>query len=174
MKNRWMIAGALALVLVLFSGCMINPAMFKQKEEEDSSAPSIVSDIEDDQDEDAQDTEDDEDDSIFGLYDSVEAYLETEEMQEMIESLRASVNGMNIEVSAQGNKLIYTYTYTDAVDPSAIGPILDEQMEKQASTFQTVAKQVKLVVNADEVLVQVVFQNPDGTVLSDTQFSSEE
>ena len=37
-----------------------------------------------------------------------------------------------------------------------------------------VAKQVKLVVSADEVLVQVVFQNPDGTVLSDTQFSSED
>lgn len=174
MKQKLILVSVLALVLVLFSGCMINPSALMDKENDESSVTSIVNDAEDDQDEDAQDTEDDEDDSIFGLYDSVEAYLETEEMQEMIESLRASVNGMNIEVSAQGNKLIYTYTYTDAVDPSAIGPILDEQMEKQASTFQTVAKQVKLVVNADEVLVQVVFQNPDGTVLSDTQFSSEE
>lgn len=170
MKNKWMIAGALALVLVLFSGCMINPAMFKQKEEEDSSAPSIVSDIEDDQDEDSQEDEGD----GLGLYDSVEDYLKTEEMQKMLDSLRASVSGMNIEVSAQGNMLIYTYTYEEAMDPATIGPILDEQMEKQASTFQMVAKQVKLVVSADEVLVQVVFQNPDGTVLSDTQFSSED
>ena len=175
MKQKLMLVSVLALVLVLFSGCMINPSALMDKENDESSVTSIVNDAEDDQDEDAQDTEEGEDDdSIFGLYDSVEAYLETEEMQEMIESLRASVNGMNIEVSAQGNKLIYTYTYTDAVGPSTIGPILDEQMEKQASTFQTVAKQVKLVVNADEVLVQVVFQNPDGTVLSDTQFSSEE
>lgn len=170
MKQKLMLVSVLALVLVLFSGCMINPSALMDKENDESSAPSIVSDIEDDQDEDSQEDEGD----GLGLYDSVEDYLKTEEMQKMLDSLRASVSGMNIEVSAQGNMLIYTYTYEEAMDPATIGPILDEQMEKQASTFQMVAKQVKLVVSADEVLVQVVFQNPDGTVLSDTQFSSED
>lgn len=60
------------------------------------------------------------------------------------------------------------------MDKDVIGPILDKQMEAQASTFKGIAQQVKSVVNVDEVLVEVIFLNPDQTVLSKTTFSSED
>ncbi len=167
MKNKWMIAGMLALVLALFSGCM--PKVVKPQEE--SSSESVVSDVkeESEKSENSKETG-----NGLAVFDSVEEYVKSDEMQKELDSLRESADGVDITVTAEGNKLMYVYTYEETMDKELIGPILDEQMEKQASTFRTIAKQIKLVVDTDEVKVQVLFKNPDGSVLSDSLFSSKD
>ena len=55
MKQKLMLVSVLALVLVLFSGCMINPSALMDKENDESSVTSIVNDAEDDQDEHIED-----------------------------------------------------------------------------------------------------------------------
>ncbi len=167
MKKRWMIAGILAAMMLLFSGCMINPAMLTEKQEESESSEEILF-------EENESSEEEDAEQLGGFYDSVEEYLQSDIMQQMLETLKSSMQDVDIEVTANGNTLQYVYTYETEMDKDVIGPILDKQMEAQASTFKGIAQQVKSVVNVDEVLVEVIFLNPDQTVLSKTTFSSED
>ena len=167
MKKRWMIAGILAAMMLLFSGCMINPTMLTEKQEESESSEEILF-------EENESSEEEDAEQLGGFYDSVEEYLQSDIMQQMLETLKSSMQDVDIEVTANGNTLQYVYTYETEMDKDVIGPILDKQMEAQASTFKGIAQQVKSVVNVDEVLVEVIFLNADQTVLSKTTFSSED
>ena len=72
---------------------------------------------------------------------ALEKYFQTDEMQEMVQEAKDSVegSGMSIEILAEGNTLIYEYTFEeDSFDDSMLDAVKEQLvsgLESTASTF---------------------------------------
>ncbi len=78
-----------------------------------------------------------------------------------------------LEVTVEGNTLIYTYTYGQVIDASltdAVSQQLDSSISQSASTFTDVADMLEEESGIDGVSVQVVYLNGDGTELLNKTF----
>lgn len=103
---------------------------------------------------------------------SLEEYVNSPEMQSQLSTLTASMakQGLDIKVTGEGNKLIYTYTFTKAqkVDAKALSAAL----EKQSSTFENIASSLKLAANVENPVVVVRYLNADGSELVSREFKA--
>lgn len=76
---------------------------------------------------------------------ALEKYFQTDEMQEMVQEAKDSVegSGMSIEILAEGNTLIYEYTFEeDSFDDSMLDAVKEQLvsgLESTASTFEGIA-----------------------------------
>ena len=95
-------------------------------------------------------------------------------MQSEVESMKESLGdaGMAIEVTGEGNKLIYTYTFDQAVDVDTVKEPLADSLESQASTFEQVAESLKEAVDVENPVVVVEYLNPDGSEIYSQQFTA--
>ena len=78
-----------------------------------------------------------------------------------------------LEVTVEGNTLVYTYTYDQVIDSSltdAVSQQLDQSITSSASTFTDVADVLEEESGIDGVTVQVVYLNGDGTELLNKTF----
>ena len=78
-----------------------------------------------------------------------------------------------LEVTVEGNTLVYTYTYDQVIDSSltdAVSLQLDQSITSSASTFTDVADVLEEESGIDGVTVQVVYLNGDGTELLNKTF----
>ena len=102
-----------------------------------------------------------------GKFASVEDYLANEQVQEQLQPSIDSVKnmGLDLKITGEGNKLIYTYTYATQLDEDGVAEQLKEGLNAQASTFEGVASNLKDVINVDNPVVVVTYLNKDGTVL---------
>lgn len=109
-----------------------------------------------------------------GQFASVEDYLANEQVQEQLQPSIDSVKnmGMDLEITGEGNKLIYTYTFTTQLDEDGVAEQLKTGLDAQASTFEGVASNLKDIVNVDNPVVVVTYLNKDGTVLHSQEFSA--
>ncbi len=104
---------------------------------------------------------------------TVEDYVKSDAVQSQMDTLKGSLGeGMDIDVSAEGNKLVYTFTFgnLDGVDTETLSATLESGLEQQKSTFETVASQLKEAVKADDVSVLVEYVTGDGTALASKEF----
>ena len=94
------------------------------------------------------------------------------QIDSMIDSLKGS--GMDIEVTGEGNKLIYTYTFDEQIDASdAIKEALEDALSSQESTFQNVAKSIETEAKVSDPVVVVEYLNADGSELLVKEFKAE-
>lgn len=97
---------------------------------------------------------------------SVQAYLEAEEMQAQLKALKDSLkdSGLDMDVTAEGDTVIYTYTYgTQLTVTDEMKDAMDEALDAQKATFTTLISELKNKTNAANPKVEVRYLNKDGS-----------
>lgn len=78
-----------------------------------------------------------------------------------------------LDVTVEGNTLVYTYTYSQNIDASLVDAVtqqLEESIDNSASTFTSVADMLEEESGIDGISVKVVYLNGDGTELMNKTF----
>lgn len=109
---------------------------------------------------------------------ALEKYFQTDEMQEMVQEAKDSVegSGMSIEILAEGNTLIYEYTFEeDSFDDSMLDAVKEQLvsgLESTASTFEEIASDLndELKVENSTVVVRYLY---NGETLAESEFTAD-
>lgn len=119
--------------------------------------------------------------AVTGKFASVEEFVNSDLVQSQMETMKSSVedSGMNIDVTGEGDKLIYTFTYGDLGEldddtKSTMASALESALETQASTFESVASSLKAAVEAENPVVVVRYMTNDGEELYSQEFTPAE
>lgn len=109
-----------------------------------------------------------------GKFDSIEAFVASDEMQSQLKEAKESVEDgtLTMDIVAEGEKLVYVYTYQMDLDVEATREALVTATEQQASTFENVAKQIKTAVNVENPVVVVRYLAKDGSEIYSQEFSA--
>lgn len=110
--------------------------------------------------------------SIINKFVDVEEYLSAPSVRTEIEAqLNAGDSGTRVEVSADGNTLIYSAHLAEqltASDPKQHGEItkaLAESCTANADVYLQLTEDLKTVVDADAIAVRICYYNADGAQL---------
>ena len=109
---------------------------------------------------------------------ALEKYFQTDEMQEMVQEAKDSVegSGMSIEILAEGNTLIYEYTFEeDSFDDSMLDAVKEQLvsgLESTASTFEGIASDLndELKVENSTVVVRSLY---NGETLAESAYTAD-
>lgn len=109
---------------------------------------------------------------------ALEKYFQTDEMQEMVQEAKDSVegSGMSIEILAEGNTLIYEYTFEeDSFDDSMLDAVKEQLvsgLESTASTFEGIASDLndELKVDNSTVVVRYLY---NGETLAESEYTAD-
>lgn len=119
----------------------------------------------------------DENGLVDGKYPSIQAFLDdpqiSEQINQMVDSL--AEGDLNIDVHADGDKLVYTFTFAEfpeGTDMAAISASLEENMDNQASVFENIATSMKEVVNEADPKVRVAYNAADGSEIYSREFTA--
>lgn len=111
------------------------------------------------------------------LYNSVADYVNSDEIQSALNSLKSSLQeGMSIDIVAEGdNKLVYIFTYQTIAHAEGDGmkEALENAIAAQDTTFQQTANSVKPFVNSDQVIVEIRYVDMNGAVIFSKSYTSE-
>lgn len=111
-----------------------------------------------------------------GKFSSIQSYVESEAVQSQLEDLLSSLEGTGMEMDVRGenNKLIYEYTFnTDLGDTDTVAASLEQALDSNASTFESVAADLKKTVKVDNPVVVVRYMSGDGKELCSREFSAQ-
>ena len=102
------------------------------------------------------------------LEDYVEENLSPAESQ-------AANMGLDLEITVEGNTLLYTYTSQTQMDNSdgSITSGLNLGAETNADSFQDAVDQIAQDINQQDIQLKVVYLNADGTELGSYTYSSQ-
>ena len=108
---------------------------------------------------------------------ALEEYFQTDEMQEMVQEAKDSVeeSGMSIEILAEGNTLMYEYTFEEnSFDDSMIDAVKEQLvsgLESTASTFEGIASDLneELKVDNSKVVVRYLY---NGEALAESEYTA--
>ena len=91
-----------------------------------------------------------------------------DELDQMSAAMESS--GMNLNVSAKGKSLVYSYKYTiDVGDIALIKPTLEQMMDSLSSTFEGVLTSLRTVIpDAESVIVE--FLDKDNQVIVSKEY----
>lgn len=113
---------------------------------------------------------------VGGKYDSIEAFINSDmmkaQMQTQTQSLEGS--GMTLELAADGNKLIYNFTFEDEAltkDTDALKAGLEAGVEAQTATFESVAASLKAAVEVENPVVVIRYLDHAGEEIFTHEFS---
>ena len=109
---------------------------------------------------------------------ALEKYFQNDEMQEMVQEAKDSVegSGMSIEILAEGNTLIYEYTFEeDSFDDSMLDAVKEQLvsgLESTASTFEGIASDLndELKVENSRVVVRYLY---NGETLAESEYTAD-
>lgn len=99
-------------------------------------------------------------------YSTVEEYADAmkEQMNAAIDS--SDMEGMSMEVYGEGNKLVYRYRYDEPIEVTdAVIDYFDSNTSMLQSQAETVAKNIKALVDAEDISVEFRYENPDGSLV---------
>ena len=113
--------------------------------------------------------------SSNGKFNSIADFVNSAEMQEQIKSLKATfkAQGMDVDMTGEGNKLIYTYTFAKGTDLTGAAETLKAGLKKEASTFKQVASTIKQGVNVKDPVVVVTYKDSDGKTIYSEEFTAD-
>ena len=109
---------------------------------------------------------------------ALEKYFQTDEMQEMVQEAKDSVegSGMSIEILAEGNTLIYEYTFEENIfNDSELDTVTDQLvsgLESYASTFEGIASDLneELKIDNSKVVVRYLY---NGEILAESEYTAD-
>ncbi len=110
---------------------------------------------------------------VNGKFKSLEDFVNSDIMKQQMESQFSSMEGtgLSLELTADGNKLIYNLTIEDpdlssVMDKSA----LESYLDSQASTFEAIARALPASVNVENPVVVVRYLDSNGDVIASREF----
>lgn len=114
---------------------------------------------------------------VDGKYASIQAFLDDPQISEQINAMVDALaqGDMGIAVSANDDKLVYTFTFAEfeeGTDTEAIAASLEKNMADQASVFENIATSIKEVVDVADPKVVVAYNAADGTEIYSQEFSA--
>lgn len=111
-----------------------------------------------------------------GLFANIEALMASEEMQQQLASTLDDMKSddMDVAVTGEGNKLVYTFTYKDVgdMDLEELGAALEDATDTLSGTFETIASTLVSTVTEANPTVVVIYKAPDGTELYNHEFGA--
>ena len=122
----------------------------------------------------AENEEDASDLPASGKYATLEDFINSDMMQEQLDSQIASLEGTGLtaEVIAEDNKLVYSFTITDPNVAAALDAAsLQSTLDSQASTFESIASMIPLAVEIDNPVVVVRYLDSAGAVIVSQEFT---
>lgn len=125
--------------------------------------------------ENAAETQDNEKDSDSDKYASIEEYISSDAVQAELATLKESVagQGLSMDITADGNKLIYTYTYTDVEKTDDMVTALKEGMVAQEASFTALADALKLEVDVENPVVVIEYLDANGEEIYSQEYTAE-
>lgn len=110
-----------------------------------------------------------------GKYATVADFANSPEVQSQLETQKKSLDssGMDIAITGEDNKLIYTFTYLEIENQEGMAEALEQGLEAQRSTFVSVAKSIKLAVDVEDPIVVVEYLDSKGEVIYSAEFTAE-
>ena len=103
---------------------------------------------------------------------SIEDYINAEETQKAIDSMKKSYECM-YDFYAEDNKFVYEYKYLETVGDEALPQIkkaFDEKFEEMKSTVKPLMEQLVGNVMEENPIVVLRFCNSDGSVISEKEY----
>lgn len=105
------------------------------------------------------------------VYATVEEYISSPEITAEMKSVEEAVGDvMTFDYYAEGDKLIYDYTYTTDFEEDSLDELkesLDEALEKNASGYSQVAEVLaRHVPSAEKPQVELIYRSSDGSVIT--------
>lgn len=116
------------------------------------------------------------------LYSSIKDYIESDEFQAEFSSQVKSFegSGMSMDITAEGNKLIYVYKYTDEklIDDTYTledaKAYFDKALESQKSTFTSICSQLPLYIDVEDPVLVLRYYDFDDTLIYEKEFTAED
>lgn len=89
---------------------------------------------------------------------------------------QAEAMGLDLEITVEGNTLVYTYTSQTQLDNSdgSVTSGLNLGAETNADSFQDAVDQIAQDINQQDIQLKVVYLNADGTELGSYTYTSGE
>lgn len=165
----------LALMLVLVMAFALT-ACGDKKDASEGSATADVTATDDATATDAAETEEPtKSGSSSSSYSSVEEYVNSPEVQNSLSALETQLkgSGMSIKVSADGNKLIYTYKYENTEKKDGMAESLEKALSAQDATFQATANQIKSTVKVDSASVVIEYIDSKDEMIYTKEYMAE-
>ena len=108
-------------------------------------------------------------------YSSVADFAKSDELQKEIAELKEQYAnaGLDIEVTGEDNKLIYTYTYTEVTNFDGLAEALEEGMESEKQTFIDLANTLKKEVKEENPIVAVKYIDANGEEIYSVEYTAE-
>ena len=109
------------------------------------------------------------------MYSSISEYLNDATVKEALSTMEKTLDGsgMNLKVTGEDNKLIYTFTYEKIEKTDDMAAQLEEGIKAQDSTFQSTANQVKEYVDVDSAVVVIKYIDSKGEEIFSKEYTSE-
>lgn len=108
-------------------------------------------------------------------YESIEAYLNDPKVKESIDAQTKEVSdGVTMKVYGDAGTLVYEYSYVTHIDEAALASTksaLDSSLAEKEETFMNVIDELKKYVAIESPHVRVVYQNDDGSVITEKTFT---
>ena len=112
-----------------------------------------------------------------GKFKSLEGFVNSDIMQEQMESQMESLEGTGIScaLAADGDNLVYNFTIEDETLASVMDKAtLDSQLESMASTFESIASTLPdAVEGVENPAVVVRYLDPAGEEITSMEFTAE-
>ena len=170
MKNlirKMLLISCVAVFAFTFTACGKSDNNEPAVTEEDASTDTDTAEAETGDDADASD------DLTSGRYATLDEFINSDVMQQQLASQTASLegNGLSVELTAEGSKLIYNFTLTDpnltaALDVAA----LEASLDSQSATYEAIASTIPLAVDVENPSVVVRYLDSTGAELFSKEF----
>lgn len=110
-----------------------------------------------------------------GKFATVADFANSSEVQSQLELQKKNLDGtgMDIAITGEDNKLIYTFTYLELENQEGMAEALEQGLESQKSTFVGVAKSIKLAVDVENPVVVVQYLDAKGDVIYSAEFTAD-
>lgn len=176
-----LLAGTMAMILALSLTACGGKDSSSAGDASSAGTSSVVSTAEDNSSEESSSEagSDDAASTAEGKFASIQEFLDDAAVKSQLDSMMEAMASeqMNIAVTADGDKLVYTFTFSESAlpegtDMDSIAATLEEGMNQQASTFETIAASMKEVVEVADPQVVVVYAQHDGTEIYKQEFSA--
>ena len=110
----------------------------------------------------------------FTKFATVEEYVNSPELQEQLSAMTEALGDtVQLEVTGEAEKLIYHYQYPEGTATEGLAAALEEAMASQEATFSSIASSLKLVVDVEDPVVEVVYADSQGNVIYSQEFHAE-
>ncbi len=162
----------------LFAGCGS-----KKDDNKKSNKKATVEKTTDVKDDDTDDEDDDDSTtSNYGMFDTVEDYINDPTVKSSLDSMISSmsIEGASLSIEGDEDTLYYIAKFDTQIVGSNAYPTLDDAkavleptIEKMESSMVHIANSFKTFVNQDTIKVVVRYLDADGTVIAEGEFLSE-